>query len=402
MPALANNPAQDAPLPARNDCAVCGGTRFETIDRQTLDLVSLGRCEIVFGLCRTCGHIQQTPPVDAALMARHYAGYSNYTVFDDPARLRAAPPSRETRRLLSLARDLDLKLGRAYEVGAAHGRHLQHFHKAGWAVGGCEPSAKAAAQADSLFGVKLDVGTDADCLARQSGLDLLMIVHVLEHINDPASALRRIRDSLADDGHLFLEVPCAASPERLPPGWFAFEHLHYFTPETLLLLLDEVGFETVELRVTLDLPVGPVILVAAKKRHTPAPARDKGAARQATASFAKAYLERDTQSWLNLTAKLAKLSGEAFLWGAGVHTAQLLDRTGMARWLTLRAAADRDPQKWGGMLGTIPVISPETLLALPSRAPIIISSHFAEAEIVRTLRAAGVAEERIVPLYGHT
>jgi SAM-dependent methyltransferase len=385
---------------ARVRCAVCDGARFETLDLQRLDLVGLGRCDIAFGLCRSCGHIQQCPPMREEQMAKYYEGFSNYTAFADAAAARAETPSWCTRRLLSMTRDLGAPPGLAYEIGCAHGKHLHHFKEAGWTVGGCDLSPKAAEQAKTLFGIAVDVGAEADCVPRKSGLDLVLIVHVLEHLHRPAEALARIHEALAPGGHLVLEVPCAVAPERLPPGWLAFEHLHYFAPETLDLMLSHAGFETVETRITFTEKLGPVIIAAACKR---AGAMPKPPARppQGLVDFAHAYADRDAALWALAAQKLRGVTGEAFIWGGGVHTAQLLDKTGLAQQLKIVAIADRDPQKWGRKLGTIPVISPETLLGRPSEAPIIVSSFFAEAEIVRTLRQAGVPEGRILPLYGH-
>ena len=387
------------PLGARVRCAICDGARFETLDLQRLELAGLGRCDIAFGLCRACGHIQQCPPVREEQMAQYYEHFSNYTVFDDAEALRAAAPGWCTRRLLSMARDLGVAPGLAYEVGCAHGKHLHHFAQAGWRVGGCDLSPKAAEQAQALFGIAVDVGAEAECLPRRSGLDLVLLVHVLEHLHAPAEALARIYDALGPDGHLVLEVPCAVAPERLPPGWFAFEHLHYFAPETLELILSRAGFEVVETRITYAEKLGPVIVAAARKRTGQA-TRLSPEASQGIAAFAHAYTARDAALWANAKARLGTVTGEAFIWGAGVHTAQLLDKTGLAQQLKIVAIADRDPQKWGLKLGTIPVISPETLLGRPSEAPIIVSSFFAEAEIIATLRQAGVRAGRILPLYG--
>jgi hypothetical protein len=47
----------------------------------------------------------------------------------------------------------------------------------------------------------------------------------------------------------------------------------------------------------------------------------------------------------------------------------------------------------------VPVISPDELVRSETSAPIIVSSFYAEREIVAALLDAGVARERIIPLY---
>ena len=379
-------------------CGVCGGAGFDIVQRQSLALAGIGRHELAFGICLGCGHVQQTPPVPEPVMLRHYETMSNYTAFNDVGALRAAPPIPLTRRLLSLARDVGAAPGRLYEVGCATGLHLHHFRAAGWSVGGCDPSGKAAAQAHDIYGIDVDTGDEASCLPRQSGVDLVLISHVLEHLHAPADFMARAAAALRPGGDLVVEVPCAIEPSLLPPGWFSFEHLHYFSPETLSALMQDAGFEVIEMRVALRAFIYPVIAVIGRKtdRRIPVTHRRPGGA---GGDVARAFVEREAALWARARARLAHLSGPAFIWGAGVHTAQLLDRTGLDRQILLRGIVDRDPQKWGMTQAGAPVIAPEAFFAATPDLPVIVSSYYAEREIVAALRAAGVHPDRIVTLY---
>ncbi len=331
-------------------------------------------------------------------MLRHYETMSNYTAFSDPERLRAAPPIALTRRLMSLVRDCGISEGRLYEVGCATGLHLHQFRTAGWTVSGCEPSARAAEQANEIYGIHVDVGDEATCLPRKADLDVVMMSHVLEHLFDPQASIARAYDALSDSGMIVIEVPCAIAPDLLPPGWFSFEHLHYFSPETLMSLLASAGFETVEMRIATSAFIYPVIAVVARKSRKPA-SRIGRPATNGAADVARSYAAREQMMWQRVRARLAGLNGDAFIWGAGVHTAQLLHWTGIGHLLNLRGIVDRDPQKWGLTQGDIPVISPDDLIADPSGAPVIVSSYFAEREIAARLRDAGIDPSRIVTLY---
>ncbi|MFT3809198.1 MAG: class I SAM-dependent methyltransferase [Micropepsaceae bacterium] len=387
-----------APDYGRACCGVCGGERFDIVQRQSLELAGLGRHDLAFGICEGCGHLQQAPPVPEAVMLRHYETMSNYTAFSDPAALRAAAPIALTRRLLSLVRDTGRAAGRLYEIGCATGLHLHQFRKEGWSVSGCDPSSLAAQQACDIYEIDVDAGDEASCLPRQSDLDIVMISHVLEHLFDPLAAVKRAHAALADDGLIVLEVPCAIAPELLPPGWFSFEHLHYFSPETLMALLGAAGFEVIEMRIAPHAFIYPVIAVAARKTRQVVNMARRNAANGA-AAVARNYAAREEAMWMRAKAKLAGITDEAFIWGAGVHTAQLLHWTGIGDRLTVRGIIDRDAQKWGLMQGDSPVISPDAFLRDSSSAPVIVSSFFAEREIAATLREAGVHPDRIVTLY---
>src|SRR3954463_7467968 len=125
-------------------CALCKSPDRDVVQTQSLALLNRQElCKIDFSVCRTCGHLQQWPPVPSELMAYHYRTFATYELVGEPEKLRSAPPSRHARRFLSLARDIGLAPGRAYEVGCASGEMLNQFRQAGWQVSGCDPSPSA-------------------------------------------------------------------------------------------------------------------------------------------------------------------------------------------------------------------------------------------------------------------
>lgn len=378
-------------------CALCASTDRGVIQSQSLAIINRDEaCRIDFCVCRACGHIQQCPPVTAELMAHHYRSFAAYEEFGDAERLRAAPPSRHAQRFLKLIAELGLAPGRAYEVGCASGAMLHQFRKQGWQVGGCDPSPSAISQASDIFGIRTDQGDEADILPRQCGLDLILACHVLEHLYDPCAALARFHAALAAGGHLVLEVPCAIEPERLPPGWFTFEHLHYYQPALLQRLLSEAGFDVLETRIDQTSEHYPVMAIAARK----APQRRQirsGFDPSSGLKLAHSYAARDKLLWTATALRLACIQEPVFLYGAGIHTAQLLDRTAIAPHVI--AIADRDAKKWGQTQAGKTVISMAELVAHPSQAPVIISSYVSEKQIMAALLEGGIAPSRIIPLY---
>lgn len=378
-------------------CAVCGSGDREIV--QTQNLALLGRdepCAIHFSACQACGHLQQWPPVSPELMAHHYRTFATYELVGTPEALRAAPPSRHAARFLSLAQGIGLKPGRAYEVGCASGEMLNQFRRAGWDVSGCDPSPSAIAQADAVFGISADLGGEEEAVPHRQNLDLILVCHVLEHLYDPGATLARFHAALGDGGHLMLEVPCATAPDLLPPGWFTFEHLHYYQPAILERLLRQSGFDIVEMRIAMRAEHYPVVAVAARKT-APAPAVRTNAA--AALALARDYAARDKAFWDATSRKLADISGPVFLYGGGIHTAQLLDHTGLAARAQVIAIADRDSKKWGQTLAGHPMISPAQLLEDGRDAPVIISSYVSERAIARALLDGGLAAGRIRTLY---
>ena len=378
---------------------LCRHSDGEEVQTQVLALAGLATLEIGFGYCRACGHIYQVRPPSAAILDQHYAAFSNYTCFD-PAAARIAPPAASTRRLLTLAEARAPRAGTVYEVGCATGFHLRHFRGAGWDVGGCDPSPKAAAQAQDLFGIAVDCGFEAEILPRQKDLAVVVFSHVLEHLSDPLAALTRARDALRDDGVVLLEVPCAIAPHLMPPGWFTFEHLQYFSENALLRMLHAAGLAPIELRIAFKAELYPVIaVIAGKGAQQSRPTEDKLAALQAR-QFLDVLVRRDDSLWGATSRRLRDLTGPAYVWCAGVHTAQLFDRTELLKSADVLGIVDRDAQKWGHLQAERAIISPEDFRARYDEEPVVISSFASEAQIAQSLAEYGIAPKRIVRLYG--
>lgn len=208
----------------------------------------------------------------------------------------------------------------------------------------------------------------------------------------------RAARALSDDGVVLLEVPCAIAPHLMLPGWFTFEHLHYFSQAALLRLLHAAGLAPLELRVALEAYIYPVIAVIARKAERPPLHDDRVAVREAM-KFLAELIAHDDVLWKASAARLQHLTGPGTIWGAGVHTTQLLDRTPLHR-AEIKAIVDRDSQKWGLKQAGRKIIGPERFFAEGGDGPVVISSFAAEAEIARTLSDAGVSRDRIVRLYG--
>jgi SAM-dependent methyltransferase len=376
-------------------CLLCASADLEKVQDQVLDIAGVGRCKLSFVVCRRCGLLHQNPLVAPEHLTKHYELFSNYTI-SDPAAARQAPPSSQTARLIALQRDAFPDARSVYEIGAAAGAALNTFKRRGFTVGGCDLSLTATAQAMEVFGITLD-RADADHAARHVGdFDIVLMSHVLEHLRDPLATLKELRAHMRAGAGLILEVPCATAVDLLPPGWFAFEHISYFSPATLGAILQVAGFEPLEFRIKLDAPIAPVLAVAARAAQS----RSLPSNTQADAlAFAHRVAERDAMLWQETAQRLATVAGDIVIWGAGVHTAQLLSQTPLTRKARVTLIVDRDPQKWGHRLGPYLIASPAELKAGPNGPAVVVSSYAFEGQIRDALLGMGVGRNRIVTLY---
>jgi SAM-dependent methyltransferase len=130
------------------------------------------------------------------------------------------------------------------------GVFLSEAQKAGWEARGIEPSKWAVEQGVERFGVDLTQGTIEDLAAEPGSADAIVMLDVLEHLNDPLDALRRLRRIVDEEGMLVLSTVNLAGLHARMRGrswpWFIRSHLHYFAPETLSDMMSRAGFRMVQ------------------------------------------------------------------------------------------------------------------------------------------------------------
>ena len=156
------------------------------------------------------------------------------------------------RQRLAWVRELASPPARLLDAGAGRGRFLAAAAAAGYDAHGIEPSDRGIV---AVREKRLDVrqATIEDAEIDERSVDIVTLWHVLEHVEHPAVALRRIHDWLRPDGGLIVGVPNLDSWQaRLGgPRWYHLDvprHRSHFTPAGITILLMESGFEPVRTR----------------------------------------------------------------------------------------------------------------------------------------------------------
>lgn len=151
--------------------------------------------------------------------------------------------------------------GRILEVGCGRGLVLQELSRLHHDCFGTERSPLAAARALQIPGVKIFSRPLEDCLFPAGSFDLILLWHVLEHLDSPDGVLREISRILKPGGYLILEVPNLSSLQSSIFGkhWFHLDiprHLYHFTSGGLCHLLKRNGF-SITRTTTFSLEQGP-------------------------------------------------------------------------------------------------------------------------------------------------
>ncbi len=220
-------------------CLLCGSDNQQPFTR----VESFG-FPLVYYQCGRCGLVFQSqtesqaadPEFYAATYRKIYQSSEEPTIKDIWIQTQRAQHLIEV--VLSAGRT---KVENMLDIGASAGVLLESFRDAfGCQVTGVEPGdayRKVAQSRDIPMYPLLDDLVQSD----PERFDLVSLSHVLEHLPDPVSTLRLIRDKLLTaDGLLLLEVPNFYAHDS-----YELAHLACYTPRTLQEIVRQAGFEVV-------------------------------------------------------------------------------------------------------------------------------------------------------------
>jgi SAM-dependent methyltransferase len=162
---------------------------------------------------------------------------------------------------------------RVLDVGAGDGALVWAMEQLGRDAVGVEPAAAARTFAREHRGVTLFPSLDDV----RGPFDGAVLLHVLEHLDDPVASLRAVRAQIRASGALFVEVPNAGSVDLAARGIrrdvldLPF-HLHHFTPRSLRRVVEAAGFAVEQV----SLPNPAMVEWALARRHgAPAAERER-------------------------------------------------------------------------------------------------------------------------------
>ena len=139
--------------------------------------------------------------------------------------------NRKTLARLSLAKSSGRRL---LEIGVGSGSLLNAARAEGYEVLGCDLSDSICARVRRDYGITMHSEPLATLLD-EKGFDVIVMNHLLEHVQQPIQFLENVRCLLAPGGLVHIAVPNIACWEAGLAGWTSYEpyHLTYFDPQTL-------------------------------------------------------------------------------------------------------------------------------------------------------------------------
>jgi len=288
-------------------CPICGGSAWQPY----LQVADHTLTKEVFQLttCAACGFCVTDPRPKPAYIGRYYESpdYISHTnskagLQDRLYQIIRGRAIRGKHRLIARYRPN----GRVLDMGCGTGEFLRYLKSRGYLTTGIEPSLSAREQA--IAGHALEVLPSIDQVPSMEQFQIITLWHVLEHLHDVRTGLKKLHARMAREGLLIIAVPNRESwdAQHYGPDWAAYDvprHLSHFRRQDIHRLLKEHGFSMLDTRpMWFDAPY--VAMLSERYRGAaPTTALLKGGLAGMASNLVAATTSRPTSSTLYIAKK---------------------------------------------------------------------------------------------------
>jgi len=210
--------------------------------------------------CNTCGHVQVYPLPEIDENEKYYK--NNYNEKQNYKTILHSNQSDEEimykyENLAIACKDSIInfipKTSKILEIGSGYGWFVEKMRDNGYSIDGTEINQDRIYFCQKRSGIRL---INHNFLLEETpepmlkAYDVICLFHVLEHIRNPIAFLNNIKECLKPAGTLLIEVPNFNDyNKKLSVAYndftYMYEHLSYFTPESLMFLLNKAGFKKI-------------------------------------------------------------------------------------------------------------------------------------------------------------
>lgn len=142
--------------------------------------------------------------------------------------------------------------GRVLDIGCGNGKLLQNIGTCGnFELHGLELPSKSAERASKIKEIELHIGALKPETYLPNSFDLITLIHVFEHLENPKDIIEIIESIIKKNGILIVEFPNLASWQAkfFKQNWLHLDpprHLNFFKPEQFKRILNQVGFVLIQ------------------------------------------------------------------------------------------------------------------------------------------------------------
>ena len=282
------------------------------------------------------------------------------------------------------------------DIGCATGGLLKEMSDLGYrALFGIDPSEECVRVSNEIPGVASTVGSLNQFPEGIERFNLIVLSHVLEHVQDMKPVMSALDTLLDESGLVYIEVPDATRyPDCIiaPFQDFNTEHINHFSIQSLNNLfrkgwvMKRYGQKLIDMEAGMVYPAAYVVLQKVESDFENSPAFDF----KLNAAIEE-YITASKYRFDNLNSQLRSIlkeSNSVIVYGTGQLALKLLKDTCLQD-ANIEFFVDGNPLNQGKKLLGKPVCSPNTILE--SNAPVIIASLVNSLSIQRDIAQLGVS-----------
>jgi len=203
--------------------------------------------------CQNCGLVQIHPIPDDQMLEKaydtDYYGEGEKEKFNSGIVVKMIDrfAEKRARRFAAFLRPG----ARIMDVGCGNGRFLMHLHtlKRNFELNGIEVNTRAALRASTQLKAKawIHTVTDIEKFFGKNSFDGISLIHVFEHLQDPAGMLDQLSVTVRPEGVVMIVIPniCSRQAMKYKHNWLHLDpprHLHFYPPMLLKDEMEKRGF----------------------------------------------------------------------------------------------------------------------------------------------------------------
>ncbi len=220
-------------------CDLCQQSSFETIadrDRDNRPLKTV--------ICRNCGLVQHADVPSEDDLTKFYSGSyrKEYNGEKTPGPRRVMRAWHNGERICKQVSPALPAGATVLEVGAGIGCTVKVFEQAGFDSEGIDPGGEFLEYSRERLHTNVTV-CSLDDLPQDQDFDAVLLIHVIEHLRSPVTALRHVAGLLKPNGLFYVECPNLQAPFASRSRLFHYAHIHNYVPATLKQTGEAAGFE---------------------------------------------------------------------------------------------------------------------------------------------------------------
>jgi 2-polyprenyl-3-methyl-5-hydroxy-6-metoxy-1,4-benzoquinol methylase len=356
------------------NCPVCNSQDYENIYKKEYrlwiknDLLTWPAQQVI---CKNCGMIFTNPQPTNKTLKWFYESDMRYGEPSDFFR---------ESQLEFIYNNTSENCKTIFDIGAFNGTFLNIARRKGYAVFGIEPSEEGVQEAMDKYGIKIIKGFFSEIFLNffSKKFDIVTIRHVLEHIQNPINFLKLAINITNPRKYLYIEVPDASRPftDNIA-DFFSNQHIMHYTEATLKNIANILSLRVVIVEKLQEIPIIRMVLKNEKiEKHSLKNEYD------INKQIMVGYKSRKQDFIQNLKSKIKPNIKKIILYGAGMHTTQLL-QTGLLNNIKIDCIVDSNIKKHGMLFEGYEVQSPEILKE--KNITVLISSYDSQEEISKYL-----------------